>query len=151
MAVVVGDGTQRHSLDRLAEQLGVARYVRITGLVQHSEVKNYMRMADVFMSLYDLSNRGNPLLEAMVHGRCIVTINDGSVSDLIVDGQTGMLVEPGDIDDGLPKILVRLLKDGDMRRQLGEAARLRAHEKLMTVEERMGAEVEAIERLARNS
>lgn len=146
--IVVGDGPERDNLIKLAEQLGVADFVKFVGSIPHSEVKKYLHTADVFLSLYDLSNLGNPLLEAMVCGRCIVTLNDGSISDLITPGQTGMLVDPSTISDALPKIIVQLLQNRDLRESLGGRAREYAEQYLLSFEQRRLLEVQSIEALA---
>ncbi len=145
--VVVGDGRLRAALEQLAIKLGVRERVWFIGAVQHPEVKRFMHMADVFISLFDLSNRGNSLLEAMVCGQCIVTLDDGSVNDLIVDGETGVLISPGKVEEELPETLISLHGDARLRHRLGKAAQKKACERLMPVEERMRIEVEALSRL----
>ncbi len=97
--------------------------------------------------MYDYTNRANPLFEAMACGLCIVTLDDGSVSDLIVHGETGMLVDPARVEEQLPDTIISLLRDPALRMRLGDGARRMAREKLMSVEERMRVEVEALEKL----
>ena len=75
--IVVGDGSERKRLEKLAAELGVLDYVRFEGAVPHHEIPKYYAAADIFLSFYDWSNVGNPLLEAMMSGKCIVTLNNG--------------------------------------------------------------------------
>jgi glycosyltransferase involved in cell wall biosynthesis len=64
----------------------------------------------------------------MAHGRPVVAGAVGGLLDLVVDGETGLLVEPGDVT-ALRAALERLLGDAPLRRRLGKAARERARRK----------------------
>ena len=68
--------------------------------------------------------------EAMAHGRPVVASAVGGLRDLVVDGETGLLVPPGDVA-ALRNALERLLGDAELRRRLGDAARARAREALL--------------------
>jgi glycosyltransferase involved in cell wall biosynthesis len=65
----------------------------------------------------------------MAYGRPVVASAVGGLLDLVVDGQTGLLVPPGDVG-ALRAALQRLLADAELRRRLGAAARKRAREEL---------------------
>ena len=80
----------------LARELGVADAVRFEGAVPQADVLRYLWAADAFLSSNDLSNVGNPLLEAMACGKPIVTIDNGATGDLIRDGETGILLPSGE-------------------------------------------------------
>jgi glycosyltransferase involved in cell wall biosynthesis len=62
--------------------------------------------------------------EAMAHGKPVVASAVGGLLDLVVDGETGLLVPPGDVE-ALRQALVRLLDDADLRRRMGAAGRAR--------------------------
>lgn len=79
-------------------------------------------MADIFLSVNDLGNVGNPLLEAMVCGKCIVTLNNGDTDRLIHDRENGMLLEMDQLPK-LPRVICDLLRNGEMRRELGQKAK----------------------------
>jgi glycosyltransferase involved in cell wall biosynthesis len=64
----------------------------------------------------------------MAHGRPVVASAVGGLRDLVVDGETGLLVPPGDVA-ALRGALERLLGDSELRRRLGAAARARAAER----------------------
>jgi glycosyltransferase involved in cell wall biosynthesis len=70
---------------------------------------------------------GVACLEAMAHGRPVVASGVGGLLDLVVHGQTGLLVEPRNVP-ALRAALDRLLADGELRRRMGEAGRRRAAE-----------------------
>jgi glycosyltransferase involved in cell wall biosynthesis len=67
--------------------------------------------------------------EAMAHGRPVVASAVGGLLDLVVDGETGLVVPPRDVA-ALRRAIERLLGDPDLRRGLGEAARERARDRL---------------------
>ncbi len=110
--VVAGDGPLR---DLVPDALG---------FVGHDELERlYDEAAVVVLPSY---REGLPLavLEAMAHGRPVVATRVGGIPDLVEDGATGFLVEPGDVD-GLRAALLRLLADPELRRRLGNEARRR--------------------------
>jgi glycosyltransferase involved in cell wall biosynthesis len=113
--VVAGDGPLR-------DQVPMAR-----GMLPPDELAVlYARAAIVvFPSLRE--GFGVSCLEAMAHGRPVVASGVGGLLDLVVNGETGILVEPGNIP-ALRSAIERLLADRDLRRRMGEAGRRRAAE-----------------------
>ncbi|MEM4168055.1 MAG: glycosyltransferase family 4 protein [Candidatus Caldarchaeum sp.] len=148
MLVIVGDGRERERLERLVCELNVERNVRFEGAVPHYKVPQYLAAADIFLSLYDWSNVGNPLLEAMMAGKCIITLNNGDTGQFIQDERSGILLEYDELP-ALPHVIRRLLADEELRNRLGENARKFAEENFWSWEERMEAEVQAVEALLR--
>jgi glycosyltransferase involved in cell wall biosynthesis len=147
MLLVVGDGHERIALEQHARDRGVADAVRFVGSVAQESVADYMRAADVFLAVADLSNVGNPLLEAMACGLAIVAVDAGDTRDLIVDGKTGRLVASGD-PAAIARAIEDLSADTEARARLASAARAYAEEHFWTWEQRMDAEVSEVERLA---
>jgi glycosyltransferase involved in cell wall biosynthesis len=155
MLVVVGDGEERVRLEALARALGVEEAVRFVGAVPQHEVMRYMHAADVFMAIADLSNVGNPLLEAMACGMCIVAVDAGDTRELIIDNRTGRLADSSNrsgfvkpLEDRLAELLVTLAGDAAQRERLAAGAAAYAGEHFWTWEQRMAAEVEAVAALA---
>ena len=98
------------------------------GFVPHDELERlYDRAAVVVLPSY---REGLPLcvIEAMAHGRPVVASNVGGIPELVEDGVTGLLVEPGDVD-GLRATIERLLQDPALRRRMGLAGRERIVER----------------------
>ena len=144
--IVVGDGPDRERLEGLAETLGVRDHIRFAGAVPHREIPTYLVAADIFLSFYDLSNVGNPLLEAMMAGKCIVTLNNGDTGRLIKKGETGVLLEYEHLPK-LPHVIKELLANNELRNRLGANARKFAEEHFWSWEERIEAEVAEVSRL----
>ncbi|HUK63489.1 MAG TPA: glycosyltransferase family 4 protein, partial [Dongiaceae bacterium] len=104
--VVVGDGALRAYLQRLAASLGVAGRVRFVGEVDDHALDAWYRACDVFV----LAGRdstisggaegyGLVLVEAGLRGKPVVGGRSGGIPDAVVDGETGLLVDPGDLAD----------------------------------------------------
>jgi len=118
--VIIGDGEQRHKLERLTEQLGLTGKALFLG--SRSDVADLLPALDVF-SLTS-HNEANPvsILEAMASGLAVVSTRVGSVAESVVDGETGYLTDPGDIE-ALANRWLALLSDRTRARQMGTAGR----------------------------
>ncbi len=146
LLVVLGDGEERGHLETLARELRVGDAVRFEGAVPQADVRRYLWAADVFLSLNDLSNAGNPLLEAMACGKPIVTIDNGATAELIRDGETGLLLPSGG-PRRVAEAVLRLAAEKTVRRQVAKGARSYATANFWTWEQRLAAELEEVERL----
>jgi glycosyltransferase involved in cell wall biosynthesis len=144
--IVVGDGDERANIERQARDLGVWDSVTITGSVPQENVLDYMQATDLFLAPADLSNVGNPLMEAMCCGMAIVTVDAGDTSDLIRDGETGRLLSTG-APAAIARAVVGLASDTDERCRLAAEARQEAVKRFWTWDDRMTAELEAVEAL----
>ncbi len=145
--LVVGDGEERANLERQAHDLGLDGRVTFVGAVPQPDVARYLRAADVFLSVNELSNVGNPLLEAMVAGRCVLTLDEGDTRDLIRDGETGVLLPAAGDPGMIAKALAQLAADPERRKRLGAAAQRVAKRSFWSWDQRLDAEVEAVEAL----
>jgi glycosyltransferase involved in cell wall biosynthesis len=145
--IVVGDGEERERLERLAKELNLNNHVFFTGAIPHSEVKYYMNAADVFLSLYDNSNLCNPVLEALECGKCIITIDDGSTKDILVNNQNAILIKKEELFEELPKAIAKCLTDDELRQRLEKNARIFAEKYLLSWEKRMELEIGEVEKI----
>jgi glycosyltransferase involved in cell wall biosynthesis/uncharacterized membrane protein len=121
-AIFVGEGPDRRAVANEIRRLGLAPSVALVGA--RSDVPELLAEADVFV----LSSRSEGLpmsvLEAMAAGLPVVATDVGGVSELVLDGETGLLVPPGDAT-ALATALERLLRDEDLRRRMAASARAR--------------------------
>ena len=147
LLLIVGDGEERERLERQARDLGVVDHVRFAGAVAQHEVARHMQAADVFLAPADLSNVGNPLLEAMSCGLAIVTVDAGDTGALVRDGETGRLLPSGD-PPGIARAVIELAQDASLRQRLAEGARRSAEANFWTWDARLAAEIDEVERLA---
>jgi glycosyltransferase involved in cell wall biosynthesis len=114
--VVAGDGPLR---DRVPGALGFVPHDRLLGLYARAAVVACPSHREGF---------GVVCAEAMAHGRPVVASAVGGLRDLVLDGETGLLVPPGDVT-ALRGALERLLGDAELRRRLGSAGRERVRER----------------------
>lgn len=136
---LAGEGPERGGLEAEARRLGVAERVRFLG--RRQDVPELLAACDVFAlpSLYEGSSLA--VLEAMAAGRPVVSSAIGGTEELIEDGDSGLLVPPGDAG-ALRDALRRLLDDAGLRDSLAARARERVERRF--TRERMAAEVTAI-------
>jgi glycosyltransferase involved in cell wall biosynthesis len=124
--VLVGEGKERLSLEKLIAELGVQDVVQLVGF-QENPYK-YLARATVFVlsSLYE--GFPNVLLEAMALGiPSVASRCPTGPEEIITDGVDGLLVPPADAE-ALAKAIRRLLLDESLRKRLGEAGRKRAED-----------------------
>ena len=119
--VIVGDGPMRPQLEARVDKLGLRERTVFAG--NRTDVVPWLQAVDLF-ALPSYANEGVPqaLVQAMLTGLACVTTGVGSISEVATDGRTALVVPPADIP-ALRFALSRLLEDGVLRQQLGEAAR----------------------------
>jgi glycosyltransferase involved in cell wall biosynthesis len=119
-------GAFQAELEREAERLGVRERVLFTG--HRDDARALLAEADV-VALPSWTE-GLPLavLEAMTQARPVVATLVGGTAEVVVDGETGLLVPPRD-PEALAQAIERLLADPTLRRRLGEAGRRRVEER----------------------
>lgn len=118
--VVVGDGPERATLAALVEDLRLGGAVTFLGF--RTDVRDQLAQADVFVLSSRYEGISLALLEAMQAGLPAVATRVGGVPETIVDGDTGLLVEPDDVD-GMVAALLRLAASSDLRAQMGRRGR----------------------------
>ncbi len=128
--VIVGDGPERAAIERRAAERGIADAVEVRGQVSDEALLGAYAGADVFVLPAIVDSRGDTeglgvvLLEAMNFGLPVVGSAVGGILDIVVPGESGMLVPPGD-SAALADALRRLLGDPALARRLGDAGRER--------------------------
>ncbi len=140
----IGDGGERKKLERLAQALGVAKKVRFLGALSRQGVLSKLAEVDVLVhpSLHD--SGAWVCVEAMGAGRPVICLDLGGSAVLITD-ETGLKVpanSPEQVIEDMAQALLRLAKDPDLRRRMGEAGRCRVREAFSW--ERRGEEIRKI-------
>ena len=145
--VVVGEGSLRSELEALARAEGVADWVTFTGSVADEARDAWLDKSDVFVMPSRLvpgslggEGFGIVYLEAGAHGLPCVAANVGGSTDAVLDGETGLLVDPTS-HTAVADAIVTLLLDHELRSRLGEAGR--AYAKRLSWG-RMAEEVDAL-------
>lgn len=146
--IVVGGGPERENLTSLASKLGVKQRVRFVGEVSQNQIFQYYQSCDVFLSLFDLSNVGNPLFEAMMSGCAIITLNNGTTHEIVQSRVNGILIEPND-PTTLHQAAVELILDSKLLASLRQGAIDFSSRNLLTWEQRIRGEISALKEVCK--
>jgi glycogen synthase len=123
--LIAGDGPETDELRKLAGELGVGPTVHFIGRVDHQKAVSLFAGCSFFV----LPSRHEPMgivnLEAMASGKAVVASRVGGVPELLVHGETGLLVDP-DNPAALASAISELCGNPELRARLGDAGRRRA-------------------------
>jgi glycosyltransferase involved in cell wall biosynthesis len=120
--VMCGEGDQKDALQKESEVLGIARAVAFMGFL--SDVRPVLAAADVFVMPSLSEGLGVAALEAMAMARPVLASAVGGLRESVVDGETGLLVPPGE-PLALEAGITALLEKPELARALGRAGRER--------------------------
>jgi glycosyltransferase involved in cell wall biosynthesis len=120
---VVGDGPLRPGLEELADRLGVRPHVRFLGA--RADLPDLLNDAACLLLASDYEGCPLSVIEAMAAGLPVVATAAGGVPELVVDGETGVLAEPGSSAQ-LASGLRAVLSSPELARALGSQGRERA-------------------------
>jgi phosphatidyl-myo-inositol dimannoside synthase len=115
---VVGEGDLVPELRRTAAELGLEGDVRFLGFVSDEELSAAYRQCDLFVMPSHAEGFGYVFAEAMAYGKAVVAGNRDATVEVVRDGETGLLVDPGD-DEELARAITRLLADAELREGMG--------------------------------
>lgn len=122
--VIAGEGTQYGWLRELTVKHRVSRAVTFLGKLEHDELIGWLHGADAIVLPSRYEPFGIIALEAAAAGTPLVTSTAGGLGEAVVDGETGLSFEPGDVA-GLANSVRRLLDDPDATQARAAAARAR--------------------------
>ena len=131
--VHVGGGPLKRRMERLASRLGIHQKVEWRGALTQTELLEEYRKADVFALASRIASDGdrdglpNVLLEAQSQGLACVATRVSAIPELVRDGETGLLVDEGDVE-ALAHALEALIASPARRRALGQAGQARVAE-----------------------
>ncbi len=123
--ILAGDGSDRPRVEQFAQQIGVRGHVHFLGVC--AETAPLLQRADI---VWVPSLRGGGVcaaLEAMAAGRPVIASRLPDLAEIVVDGETGFLVEPND-KAALARQTRLLLDDPQQRHRMGESGRQRVRE-----------------------
>src|SRR5215475_2777348 len=127
---IIGDGPLRDRLQTKITQLDLSSRVNLLGSLSQNVVLEKLQAADVFALASTTDDKGatdvfpTVILEAMASARPVVSTRLAGIPELVMDGQTGILVSPGDAG-ALTEALQRLVYDHELRLRYGRAGRAR--------------------------
>lgn len=142
--VILGEGPLRAALERQVAEHHLEKHVVLAGF--RPDALAMHKAFDVFVMSSVTEGLGTSLLDAMASSKPVVATRTGGIPEVVVDGETGFLVEPHD-SAGLAAAVVRLLGDANLRDRMGRAGLARVRSRFSV--ERMVAEtVTVYERMA---
>jgi len=127
---IIGDGPERETLQAKIEQLDLSSRVNLLGSLSQRAVLKELQAADIFALPSTTDAQGatdvfpTVILEAMASARPVVSTRLAGIPELVVDGETGMLISAGD-SSALAQALEKLLRAPDLRLRFGNAGRAR--------------------------
>ena len=116
--VFAGDGSEQYAMERFCSENHCEKNVRFTGFLVRDRIVQLLHAADIFV--LPSFSEGFPLviLEAMCAALPVIATHTGAVPEVIISGENGFLVKPGDEADLANKIET-LIDDRSMRKKMG--------------------------------
>ncbi len=122
--VVVGGGSQRKNLEKLASDLGLGEKVKFTGPLPSEKIPSCLALADCFVLPSLSEGFGIAILEAQAAGVPVVASRIGGITDIIQEGETGLLAEPGKVQDIVGGVL-KVHSDRAFSQNLAKRAKIK--------------------------
>ncbi len=139
--MLVGDGPDRISVERLVKRLDLEEHVMLTGF--RSDVANLLNCSDVVVLCSETESAPLTLLEGMSSGLPVIATRVGGIPEIVDDGVNGFLVQSKN-PEAIAERVLELNADPELRRRIGEAARARVLERY-TAEKVVGQYMEIYE------
>jgi phosphatidylinositol alpha-1,6-mannosyltransferase len=154
--LIVGKGPEKTRLESIVRELGIQERVIFTGFVEHTALPSYYCLCDLFtmpscVADENFESFGIVFAEASACGKPVIGSKTGGISDAVVDGVTGLLVEPNDVK-GIGQALISLLTDGQLALTIGKNGRARVENELTwrAMGERIVASLQKLKLFAKN-
>jgi L-malate glycosyltransferase len=94
------------------KQLGLEKNVKFIAGLNHIESNAYIQFSNVVIMTNEMSNLGNPVLEALYYGTPVLSLNDGSLDGFVNDGVDSVLIDvDGNMDQQMSCALIKLCND----------------------------------------
>jgi len=124
---VIGDGEFREPMRQYLLATGLESSVHLLGALSNDDVRRHLRETDLFLQHSITADNGDEeglpvaILEAMAESVPVVATKHAGIPEVVVDGENGFLVTPGDTR-GMAERGIRLLRDDALRSRLGHRA-----------------------------
>lgn len=120
--LMAGSGELRSQLEALTEQWGLTGNISFLGAIENRQVPELLKIVDIFVMPSIWEGFGVAAVEAQAMGIPVVASRVGGIPEVVLDGKTGLLVEPGDSEQ-LAQAILTLIENPTLRRQMGERGR----------------------------
>lgn len=142
--LLVGDGPLRATIDEWVAEFGLREQVRLLG--QREDIPQVLEQIDLCVLATHFEGCSNVIMEAMAAGKPVIATDVGGNAELVVDGETGLLVPPRD-PEALAAACRKLLQDPETARMMGARGRQRIVERFSSarmVEQTLGLYAELL-------
>ncbi len=130
---LIGDGDDREQILQLIKELNLEHYCSWLGTRTHTEVLDHFRRSDLFVLGCEVAKNGdrdgipNVLVESLAMGVPAVSTNVSALPEILIDGTTGITVEPQN-STAFANAIHKLLTDGRLREQVSREGRIIVHD-----------------------
>lgn len=146
--LVIGEGVLKRELEELADKLDLRDNVIFLGAIPGREVFKYMSASDFFLSMYDLSNVGNPLLEAIRCHQIIVTLNNGDTGSWIEHMVNGLIYAADEsLYSSAARDIAKVIDSPELKNKILAGVVKTESDRLWTWQERLAEEISCVEGL----
>lgn len=125
--IIAGSGEYEANIDRLTKKHRLENYIMRMSWIGHKELIKILSASDIF--LYPSfpyggweEQFGYSMAEASLMELPVISTQSGSIEDIVINGETGLLVKPND-KDGLEEAMIKLGLDSEVRIKMGQAGR----------------------------
>jgi len=129
--IIVGDGSQRKSLEVLVKSLDLGDKIRFIGW--RNDLEKYYKEADAYISTSLYEGYGMAMVEAALHGLPLVISDAGVANEIFFDGQEAFVLKPKNVS-GFAEAMTRLAENADLREIMGGKAKIIAQNSLVSGE-----------------
>ena len=134
MYLIAGNGQNKNQLEKLTSELNLDDHVRFVGYISDEELPIYYNLCDVFIMpsrnvKRDPEGFGIVYVEASACEKPVIGSRMGGIPDAVIDGVTGILVDPLNTKD-ISNAIIELLSNEKKAEEMGKAGRARAVEQL---------------------
>ena len=126
--VIAGQGREEEKLKALARELNLQQQVIFAGHLEQSVLAAYIKASRALILPSLTEGLGRVAIEAQFLGKPVIASRVGGIPEIIADGETGLLVEPGD-ERSLAEAMARLLDDAALAERMGAAGRVAVRDK----------------------
>ena len=119
---LVGEGPQELELKALTKQLGISQKIDFVGRVDSLQVPIELEKLDIYVALSRQESFGVAIIEAGAAGRPVVVSNAGGLPEVVLDGQTGIVV-PKEYSQAAADAISKLVLDRELRIRMGAAGK----------------------------
>jgi len=141
--LIAGSGKLRNKLEKIAKTYKVDREVKFLGFVK--DIRSFHQSIDIFLMTSLWEGFGYVIVEAMAEQKPVIAFDIRSTAEIIDEGETGFLVQTGNIEELAQKVTI-LLENENLRKELGRRGRERV-EKYFTIHKTLKKVEELLEEL----